>query len=190
MNPFEEIDNRIAEDSEFQGTINDLSDDEKSEKIKEKRDQLISEELIASKKNKELADNYKTRSEKAEGDLKKYKPAEEKKNEENLSTKDLIALAKEDVSEQVVDEVIEYAKFKKITVAEAMKSGYIKSKIEEDKENAKTAKATQTRSTRQTTKTDGNEILNNIRDKGEDSIPNAGSSEAEEVFWARRGGRR
>lgn len=88
-------------------------------------------------KAKELAENYKIRSEKAE-QLGKEK--ETPKIE--LSQTDIITLAKADIHEDDIDEVLEYARFKKIPVKEALSSNVIKLLLAERKEERKTAEAT------------------------------------------------
>lgn len=96
-------------------------------------------------KNKELADNYKVRAEKAESKKKEEKPAEEPKVEPGLSQKDMIIIAKSDVHEDDLDEVIDYAKYKDISVAEALKTGVITTLLQEKNEERETAQATQTK---------------------------------------------
>lgn len=74
------------------------------------------------KKAEEIARNQRIRAEKAERELKALKaaPKEEKSSTgENLSLKDIRAL--QDVADEDVEEVTDFAKFKGITVAEAKK---------------------------------------------------------------------
>lgn len=95
-------------------------------------------------KAKELAENYKVRAEKAEkGKKVEVKPAPISK-EQSLSTKDVIALAKADIDDDDVEEVLEYARFKKIPVSEALKSSVVKATLAERVEMRKTAQATHT----------------------------------------------
>ena len=90
----------------------------------ENTENVESDEL---KKAQELANNYKIRAEKAEALAKQLKTQpvkmEEseapKTSEEPLTLKDIRAL--QDVHDDDVDELTEYAKFKKISVAEAKK---------------------------------------------------------------------
>lgn len=186
----DEIENKITADGAFQDSLKDLSDEEKNSLIEARRKEIITEELSLSKKNKELADNYKTRAEKAEAENKTKGKVETPSNEGNLSPKDLYALMEAKVPQDDVEDITEYAAFKKITVTEALKSNIVKKMLEEKAEFRRTANATATRQTRQTTKVDANEIIGNIKTKGEEAVPNQGSSEAEELFWSRRGGRR
>lgn len=65
-----------------------------------------------------------------------------------LSSKDLIALMKSDVHEDDVDEVVDYAKFKKISIAEALKTTVVRASLDEKREQRKTAEATNVGRTR------------------------------------------
>lgn len=96
-------------------------------------------------KAEELANNYKVRAEKAEKLVKTAKPEPVTKQESpkagELSSKDLIALMEAKVSSDDIDEVTEFAKFKGISVAEALKTSYVKSTLVERAEQRNTASA-------------------------------------------------
>jgi len=101
------------------------------------------------KKAKELANNYKIRAEKAESLAKqlKNKPKDKIKEVkepqvEGLGLKDIRALS--DVHDDDVDDVIDYAKFKGIPVAEAKISIAMQGILKAKKEERKTAEATRT----------------------------------------------
>ena len=114
-------------------------------------------------KFKELADNYKVRAEKAEKRLKEMETSkeEEPKKDFNLSQMDFITLAKADVHEEDIDEVVDYAKYKKIPVKEALSSSVIKNYLAEQKEYRATADATTTGNKRTGGKArSGGELLN------------------------------
>lgn len=114
------------------------------------------------------------------------------KAEEGLSQKDVIAIstasARGEIHEDDVEEIVEYARFKKISVNEAIKSDVMKATIERNKEFRASAEATNTKKARAGTKSVTGDQLNRNLSKGE--IPEKGSKEAEELFWARRGGKR
>jgi len=185
------IQEKLDGDKDFQESLANLKDDEKVNIIESKRKELLEAEFKAlsekaekATKAEELANNYKKRAEGVEAELKKYKPVTEDKG---LSTKDFYALTNAKVPEEDVDDVVEYAKFKNIPVSEALKSPVVKATLAEKAEARKTAQATQTRSTRsQNAQPDGAAILQDMQ-KGEDSMPEPGSKEAEAAFWARRG---
>jgi hypothetical protein len=107
-------------------------------------------------KAEEIANNYKIRAEKAEKISKsvKVETKVETKTESNdgLSVKDTLALFGAKVTEpEDVDEVVEWARFKKIQVTEALKSETIKARLKEKSEMRATAAATNTGPARRTT---------------------------------------
>lgn len=188
----EVVQEKLQNDTEFQDSLKDLSDEDKAPLIESKRKELVNVEFKSltekAKKDEEIAKDQKTRAEKAESDLKKLKPAD-KKGDESLSTKDFYALTKANVSEEDVDDVAEFAKFKRISVTDALKSPIMKATLADKAEQRKTAQAMNTRSTRtQNSKADGSAIISDIKSKGENSVPEAGSEEAMELFKARHPG--
>lgn len=195
MNEFDKfVDGKITADTEFQASLEGLDDDGKVNAIEAKKIELLKTEaptwFESSSKNEKAYKDTKTRAEAAEAELKKLKPKEDKKADEaSMSTKDFYALNKANVPEEDVDDVLEYAKFKGISVQEALNSSVVKATLAEKSETRRTAQATNTRQTRsQNTKTDGASIIANVKSgKGEDAIPSAGTEDAEALFWARRG---
>lgn len=134
-------------------------------------------------KNKELAENYKIRAEKAEGKVKELD-----KKDTALSPKDILLLSKEDINEEEdIDEVIKFADYNKISVADALKNKTLKTILADRAEERASAHAAQTRGQRPAVTTT-DESLKERLSKGE--VPEAGSKEAEQLFWARRGGKR
>ena len=101
------------------------------------------------------------RAKKAEGfefkDGKWVKPVVDKKPEtkvepsQELSAKDALLLAKANVDLEDVDEVVDFAKYRKITIAEALQNNTLKAILTDSQEKRKTALATQTSGTRKTT---------------------------------------
>jgi hypothetical protein len=117
------------------------------------------------------------RAKKAEGfefkDGKWVKPVVEKKPEpkaeaplQELSAKDALLLAKADVDLEDVDEVVDFAKYRKITIAEALQNPTLKAILTDSQEKRKTALATQTSGPRKTT-TPSLEALTEKAKKGE-----------------------
>lgn len=98
----------------------------------------------------EYGRNQKIRAEKAEQKARetaKAAPSDTKPKGESgtdLSSKDTIALINAKVHEDDVDEVVEYATFKKIPVTEALKSSVVKTLLTERAEQRSTAEATST----------------------------------------------
>ena len=101
------------------------------------------------------------RAKKAEGfefkDGKWVKPVVEKKPEtteepsQNLSAKDALLLAKADVDIDDVDEVVDFAKYRKISIAEALKNSTLKAILADKKEERQSAVASQVNNRRQAT---------------------------------------
>jgi hypothetical protein len=69
-------------------------------------------------------------------EAKKETPAESD-NEVKLSTSEMLALVKAEVADEDIEEIMEYAKFKKISIKEAINSNYIKTTLKEKAEMRK-----------------------------------------------------
>ncbi len=187
------IEEKIAGDTDFQDSLKDLPDEEKNNLIDAKKVELLKSEAPTwfdnSNKNEKAYKDTKTRAEVAEAELKKFKPNETKKEDSGFTIKDTLALGKANIHEDDIEEVLEYAKFKGISVADALKNPVVTATLSNKEELRKTANATIIRSSRSTTtKTDGASIISAVKaGKGEDAIPASGSADASALFWARRG---
>ena len=95
-------------------------------------------------KAKELAENYKIRAEKAEKAAKGG--GEPPKEPQGLSNKDVLYLAKADIHEDDLDEVLDWAKFKGVDVREAHKQ--MKPRLDLKTEERKSAQVTQIKGAR------------------------------------------
>jgi len=93
-------------------------------------------------KAQQLAQNYKIRAEKAEALNKSFKAQPKPEQKSDFSIKDIKALS--DVHDDDMDVVIEYAKFKGVSVAEAKKTPIIKNLLREKEEERATALASAT----------------------------------------------
>lgn len=92
---------------------------------------------------------YYARMKKLEEELKEAKKvAPKKENTGELSTLDIIALSKANIEDEDLDDVLDYAKYKKTSVREALKSSILKSTLAEKAEMRKSAQAVNTGSTR------------------------------------------
>jgi hypothetical protein len=119
---------------------------------------------------------------------KKAQEKKEDKHESSINPKDLYALMQSSVHEDDIDDVAEYAKFKKISIAEALKTDVVKTILSNKSEFRKTAEVSNTSNARRgAMKVSDNTLIANLS-KGE--IPTKGSEEAERLFWAKRGGKR
>ncbi len=107
-----------------------------------------------AKKAEELAQNQKIRAEKAEKLAKNSKVDTKVETKEvgTLNSKDLLALMNAKVSEEDVSDVEDYAKFKGISLTEALKSSTVKNILAEKEEARKVALATNTGNARRVTK--------------------------------------
>lgn len=120
-----------------------------------------------AEKQKQLAENQKVRAEKAERQA-KTKVETKVETQPGLSSKDTIALINAKVHEDDVDEVVDYAKFKKISIPEALKSSVIKTSLSERQELRNTANATNPGRTRSgSSKVSGDALLEKARKTGE-----------------------
>lgn len=72
------------------------------------------------------------------------KPKPTTVNSPELSQLDLITLARTNIEDEDIQEVVEYARFKKISVSEALKAPVIKSMLAEKAEQRKVAEGTST----------------------------------------------
>ena len=107
-----------------------------------------------------LAEDYKIRAENAERENKKLKKPDVHSKDSELTPKDVYALMNAKVAEEDIEQVADYAKFKKITVAEALKSTVVKTLLQESEETRRTANATQTRGgARGTSQVSGADVL-------------------------------
>lgn len=159
--------------------------EETVESLKEK----LSAAEAARQKAEEIATNQKIRAEKAEGKVKETKPNQtvvEKPSD--LPQKDLIALVRANIHDDDIDTVKKFAALDGISVADALKSDDLKAVLDRRAANRKSAEVANTTASRRTTaKVDGKTLVDKLS-KGD--VPEPGSTEAEALFWERRGGKR
>lgn len=136
-------------------------------------------------KEKERADNQKIRAEKAEK-LAKQKPSEAPKSVVQDLDKDTIARIY-GIHEDDIDEVLDLAKFKKLSLSETLKLGATKAILAEKAEFRKTSEMSNTGNARRgASRVSDDALLSNLS-KGE--IPE-NKEDAERLFWAKRGGKK
>lgn len=192
--------------SEQQAT-KELKEDEVRAKIIEEFgfDEETDSERIEKLTKKEIENNkklssaigakikHRTEAQKLAEELKKgnvvVENKETKSNDKNqLSSIDTIAIMRANVHTDDIDEVVEYAKFKGVSISEALKSPVVRGLLSEKEEFRKSEEVANTSSSRRVVnKVTPDALLKNLS-KGE--VPEEGSKDAEEIFWARRGGRR
>ena len=124
---------------------------------------------------------------KAQTKEEKAEEMEEKSSNQDLTSRDFLSLAKADVHEDDIDDVVEYAQFKGISVSEALRNDVVKTILSNKAEYRKTAEAANTSNARKSSsKVSDDALLTNLK-KG--NVPDS-KDEAERLFWARRGGKR
>lgn len=101
-----------------------------------------------AKKAEELASNYKIRAEKAERNSKELKRStvdtKEAPKAAAMSVQDYLALSKANIHEDDISEVEEWARFKGMSISQALKTSTVKSILSEKEEFRKTASASNT----------------------------------------------
>lgn len=145
---------------------------EETPQTDEEKETLRKEVEDLKKKNAQLFERVKKQKEAPSNDL---------------SNKDVLVLAKANLSPDDIDEVVEYAKFKKIAVAEALKMPVITTLLAEREEERRTASATQVRGgARGTSKVSGEDILSRAERTGEVPDSDEGMTELFKARLARR----
>ncbi len=145
----------------------------------EETPEVLKEKLA---KATEYGENQKIRAEKAERKAKETVKPEPVA--ETISTKDILALSNAKVHEDDIDEVLDYAKYKKIPLAEALKSSVVKTLLSEKEEQRKVADATNVGATRRGSSKVSDEVLLDKASKGE--LPSS-DEDMERLVRARKG---
>lgn len=135
----------------------------------EEEETLTKEEIAELRKKADASSQNFERLKKTEADLKeakaKLKAQAPETSQDGLSNKDILYLAKADIHEDDIDDVLEMARLKKVSVAEAFK--FMQPILDTRAEERKSASATQTRSARSTNKTSGTDLLAKAERTGE-----------------------
>lgn len=175
------------ENLEQEDSLNTQEEETTEEVTEEEADEVVEEEDVEElRKRAKLTDDYKKRAEKAEKENKNLKKTKEPSSSD-ISARDAIALAKADLSDEDIDEVVDYAKYKGISVTEALRSPVMQNSIENRKEERTTAQATSTKSARSTSKTAGEDLLKKAERTGE--VPTS-DSDMQAMIRARKDSQR
>ena len=149
------VDNSNTTEEEVLETSQDGSDN---------LEERLAEEAEKRQKAEELAQNYKVRAEKAERLAKGVKPEVETVSKTSMSNKDFVSLVNAKVHEDDISEVEEYARFKNLSISDALKLSVVKTMLSEKEEMRKTASATNVKTTRTAnTKVSGDALLEKAR---------------------------
>lgn len=144
----------------------DESTDTVVEEVNDDQEEDINSLKEELNKFKEDYHNQKIRAEKAEAKLKSGNSTGKGETSKggDLSAFDLIAVTKANLSEDALKEAMEYAKYKKISVAEAIKAPAVKAMIADIEEKQRTADATNTGQARRgSSKISDDSLLENAR---------------------------
>jgi len=143
-------------------------DDNKQEPTAEELKKQLADEKEATRKANEIAENQRIRAEKAERKGKGDDKKPDANAQAGLSDDDLYALVDAKVPRDDVNEVKEYAKLKKISITEALKSSVVKTILKENAEKRASAEAANTGTAKRgTTKATGEQLVDTARTTGE-----------------------
>lgn len=189
------VQGEIDNDQDFQASIADLPDEDKSTKIAEKKWEVVKGKFgTLSQQAKDFETKFndqRTRAEKAEATLKKKSAGGEeppKKDDDALSTKDVLVLSKSNVHEDDIEYLINQRKATGKSISDLLKDDDVQVVLNARTEKRKTADAANVKPARPgTRKPDGSTLVKELESEGK--VPEPGSDEAEELFWARRGGK-
>jgi len=136
----------------------------------DQQDAQVTEDAEALKaelaKAKEIAENQRIRAEKAERKAKEQ-PKEAPKAQEGLSARDIYAFVEAKVPQDDIDDVVEYARLKGISPAEALKTSVVKAILTDKAEHRRSAEATNTGTARRGTHRVADDILLKKAESGE-----------------------
>lgn len=187
------VQEKIDADTDFQASLEGMSDEDKDTAVNNKRKE-VTEEMFKEVSGKattfeKIAGDQKIRAEKAETDLKKVVPPKKKEDDKSetpeLSTTDLYALMQSDIAEEDVEEVVKASKLLGKTIKETLGDPTLKAILKTRVEERATADATNTGKNRPGAKKVSDQELMDNAAKG--VLPEPGSPEADQLFWARRG---
>jgi hypothetical protein len=160
----------------------------------EGQEEVTEEEVELRDLDAELAE-LKAKADKADELEKKNRQLYErlKKKEEaplesssNLSARDILAIKEANITSEDLAEVEEFARYKKLTLAEALKSPTLKNILKDAAEERRTARATEVKSPRGIAKTSGEDILRKAEREGEVPETQDGLRALVEARMARR----
>ena len=144
-------------EEDIETTDSTNGEEQDSETTEQVEETSANEESEDAAKLKELNKKLYERAKKAEAEAKELKsklvkpePKAETVEDDDLSQGDLIAVIRAEVSPDDVGEVKDYASLKKISVAEALKTDFVKSLLKEKEEQRKSAQVANTGGSKRT----------------------------------------
>ena len=153
----------IENDSDFQSSIADLTDEEKTARVSERRSARIDAELERLSKSAQNYESQRIRAEKAEKEAKELKDkvsVNPVKEENGLSPKDYLALTEAKVTSEDFDEVVRVSKVLGKNLTDTLKDKTMQMILQERVEQRKTDEATAVKARRPvTSEPQGKELL-------------------------------
>lgn len=149
--------------------------------LAEQEDDTENEVLTLRKQIETLEHQKRHWKEKATQPVKEVVNTDKK---QDLSTKDLLALMNAKISEDDIEDVLEYASFKKIPVSEALKSSVVKATLNDKAEERRLSVATSSGAQRRSTHKVSDEAIYANAKKGE--VPE--TDEGYAALWRARKG--
>lgn len=158
----------------------DTTEDEVIEETEVEQEEEVTEEEEDTTDWKAVALEEKAKREKAEQTIIKAKQKPKvQSNDSGLSASDIIALSKANIEAEDLDEVLDWATYKKIPIVEALKSTALKATLAEKAEIRASANAVNTGSTRRATNAVSDERL--LSDARSGKMPESASDIAKLV---------
>lgn len=159
------MDEDKQDDSEVLETAEETVEEENVETTDEETQELSKEEIAELKAKAAKVDDLEKKNKQLFERAKKNTPTVQT---DTLSPMDAVLLSKSDVAAEDIDEVLGYAKYRKISIAEALKDSTLKAILKEKTEERTTAAAAQTRGgARGTSKVSGIDLLTKAETTGE-----------------------
>lgn len=135
------------DDQEDQDNNQDRNDDDQNNDNADEGDETVESLKAKNAKLQEAYENQKKRAEKAEGksenkDNKKVVDNKKTAKADDLTPKDLYSLMENKVPKEDVDDVVQYARFTKTSIDDALDSDFVKRLLADKAEKRATARAT------------------------------------------------
>lgn len=165
-----------TENNELEIDLDETDDTQEDEKVEVSKKYL--DTLKAQK------EHFKKKANKVSETKKPEQKPEQTKTQNDYSFKDIIALSKADINDEDMETVQKFAKMEGISISEALKNEDLKAVLDRRASVRKTAEVTNTSTSKRTQPKVTPDAL--IKNLSEGKVPEPGSKEAEELFWARR----
>lgn len=182
-----ENEGKVVEETTEEVETEDVTteDEVTEEEDEESVDDLKKQVADLTKANATLAkqkDHWRTKA-----NSKGEQPTESEQKSDDLSSTDLYTLVSAGVHQEDVQEVVKSAKLLGVGIADALKDDTVKAILEKRDSQRKAAQAANVKTSRKSAHQPTDSEI--IAEANKGNIPDKGSPDAEQLFWARRGGR-